>query len=198
MTLPLQDRLALAFVFFVAAIALPIVLAKRAERERDRNEDPRIVQIRLWQRATERALPSYRSAKRELEGFSAEGGELTAYFAADTLEKLSGIFAGERGRATEQYYVRDGAPYFIFRTAEMYDKPLSGRVAHSSSERLYFHGDSLIRWIDSAGKQLPLSSRAAQVERQNDLLTARALVECATNIPSKDACEAPANSEYMH
>ena len=198
MTYPLQDRLALAFVFVVALIALPIVMTKIAERARDRNEDPRIVEIRQWQRATERALPSYRSETRELEGFSAEGGELTAYFASDTLEKLSGIFAGESGRATEQYYVRGSAPYFIFRTAEMYDKPLSGRVARSSTERLYFHGDSLIRWIDSAGKQLPLTSRAAQVEQHNDLLTARTLVECAKHMSSKDPCEAASDDQYMH
>ena len=186
----------MAFVFFLAAIALPIVMTHRQLRERDRSDDPHIVQIREWYRATERALSMYRTTERDLRGFSFEGGEVTAYFSADTLEKLSGLFLGESGRATEQYYVRDGAPYFIFRTTETYDQPLSGHVVKSSSERMYFHGDSLIRWIDSAGKKLPLTGRAVDVERHNDLVTARALVQCARNIASKDACEAPSDDQF--
>lgn len=131
MTLPLQDRLALAFVFFVAAIARPIVMTKRAERVRVRNEDPRIVQIRQLQHATEHALPTYRKAKRDLEGFSAEGGELTAYFAADTLEKLEGQFFGESGRATEQFYVHDGAHARGMREEHVVEGRMRGAVERS-------------------------------------------------------------------
>jgi hypothetical protein len=42
--------------------------------------------------------------KKELSGFSTEGGELTAYFDGSKIVKISATYQGETGSAFEEFY----------------------------------------------------------------------------------------------
>ncbi len=98
-------------------------------------------------------VPSYRKVKKNLSGFSAEGGELVAYFHGPSIMKMVATFYGETGRATEEYYYWNGKLIFVFHQESRYDKPLSGKVVGKKENRYYFADDKLIRWIDENGKE---------------------------------------------
>jgi hypothetical protein len=130
--------------------------------------------------------------KLELSDFSLEGGELSAYFAHDTLRQLDALFLGETGRAREEYYFGDdGQFYSMSRTDERYDQPMSGKVASSFRTRLSFDGERLIQWIDSTGRNRGATGAEADEHARDALQTARALVECVKTLKSGDTCEAP-------
>jgi hypothetical protein len=156
--------------------------------------EARISEIRAWYAATEHALPSYRTKEFDLDGFSLEGGVLHAYFAGDTLRKLSGEFLGESGRALEEYYIRNDTMYFTYRKLERYDRPMSGRVENTSENRFYFRGDSLVAWIDSAKHRSRVDSREADENRRDEIATARSLIECVLGKPESHTCVAPPDS----
>lgn len=99
-------------------------------------------------------VPSYRKVKKELAGFSAEGGELVAYFHGPSIMKMVATYFGETGKATEEYYYWNGKLIFVFRQESRYDKPLSGKVVSKKENRFYFADDKLIRWIDENGKEV--------------------------------------------
>jgi hypothetical protein len=152
----------------------------------------RLAQIRAWSTATAHELPRYKTVKRDLWGFSAEGGELTAYFSSDTLRRIDADITGEMGRASEQYLFRDGAPYFVYWKVESYDRPLSGHVIRSSETRLYYDDDRLIRWIDSTGRRREVTGRAAEAHQQEASDMARILATCARS--HSKSCEAASDS----
>lgn len=111
----------------------------------------------------------YRREKKNLSGFSAEGGELVAYFHGPSIMKIVATFLGEAGKANEEYYFWNGRLIFVFRTEHRYDRPLSGKVVEKKESRFYFTDDKLVRWIDESGKQVPADA-AGYAEKQNDYL----------------------------
>ena len=100
----------------------------------------------------------YRLVKKNLSGFSAEGGELVAYFHGPSVMKMVATFFGESGRAVEEYYFWNGQLIFVFHTDNHYDKPLSGKVVRKIESRFYFKDDKLIRWLDENGKEVATDS----------------------------------------
>jgi len=174
-----------------AALLSTVALCAFAARERTAGADPRIARIRAWYSATEKALPSYHVVRRDLIDFSSQGGVLTAYLAGDTLAKLDAVFLEESGRATETYYLHADSVYFVSRIVGKYDLSMDGRLIHRVQYRMYFDRDSLIRWIDTTGKDLPLKSRAADEEARQDLMQVRILVVCAKLEDSAQSCEKP-------
>lgn len=120
--------------------------------------DNEIESIRQTYAATNRKLARYKRVKKELSGFSTEGGVLTAYFDGPQIVKIAVTFYGESGKSSEEYYYRDGKLIFVFRTESRYNRPLSGRVVATTANRFYFKDDKLIRWIDENGKQVSSSS----------------------------------------
>ena len=96
----------------------------------------------------------YKSVKKELSGFSAEGGELVAYFDGPKVMKIVANHFGEGGKAVEEYYYWDDRLIFVFRKDSIYDKPMSGKVARTAENRFYFSNDRLVRWIDENSKQV--------------------------------------------
>jgi len=116
-----------------------------------------------------RRVPNYRKVKKELSGYSAEGGELFAYFHGPTVMKIAATFFGETGKSTEEYYYWDGKLIFVFRKESHYDKPLSGKVVKTIENRFYFSADKLIKWIDENGREVAADSKEYQ-EKQNDYL----------------------------
>lgn len=117
--------------------------------------DP-IPAIRQQYASINRNVAKYRKVKKELTGFSTEGGELIAWFKGRSIMKLAATYLGESGRATEEYYYWNDKLIFVFRKDSRYDKPLSGKVVSTTENRFYFNDRGMIRWIDENGKQVGL------------------------------------------
>jgi hypothetical protein len=104
----------------------------------------RLTQIRRWTATATRNLPH--DSKLELSGFSLEGGELSAYFAHDTLRKVDALDYRETGRTREEHYFGDdGGMLSMILTYERYDRPMSGKVVSSYRTSLFFDGERLIQ-----------------------------------------------------
>ena len=153
------------------------------------SDDPRIARIRKWYAATEKALPSNRVVRRDLAGLSSHGAVLTAYFAGDTLRKLNGVAYQENGKSTDDLYLRNDTVYFVSYIVGKYSLSMDGRITHRVQYRMYYDGDTLIRWIDTTGKELPVKSDAAnaQVKRDHDM--ARILMDCAKIEGATQSCD---------
>lgn len=109
--------------------------------------------IRQRYAAINKNLSKYKVVKKELAGFSTEGGELTAYFDGATIVKIAATNNGETNSYFEEFYYRDGKLIFVFRKQEIYNEPMT-KVARTKENRFYFNNDQLIRWINENGKQV--------------------------------------------
>ena len=130
--------------------------------------DAQISTIRAQYASINKRASRYKRVKKELSGFSLEGGELIAYLNGPSIVKLVATHYGEMGRSTEEYYYQDEKLIFVFEKTSHYNKPM-GRVARSTENRYYFNNDRLIRWVDKNGKQADTSSEEAR-SKQKDLL----------------------------
>lgn len=154
-------------------------------------DDPRIARIRAWYSATEKALPTNRVVRRDLAEFSSEGGVLTAYFAGDSLAKMDANLYVENGRVTYDFYLHDDSTYFVSHILGKYSLSMDGRIIHRVQYRMYFDHDTLIRWIDTTGKNLSVKGQAADDEAAKDLTMSRILVACARREGPAESCLAP-------
>ncbi|HEV7395082.1 MAG TPA: hypothetical protein VGN86_01120 [Pyrinomonadaceae bacterium] len=111
----------------------------------------------------------YRKVKKELSGFSAEGGELVAFFQGNGVMKLIATYYGETGRTIEEFYYWEGALIFAFRKQLTYDRPLSGKVVRTEAQRFYFENNKLIRWVNQEKKEVS-SSDGDFVTNETDYL----------------------------
>jgi hypothetical protein len=130
--------------------------------------DP-IQSIRSQYAAINRKAARLKKVKKELSGFSAEGGELVAYFDGAAIPKIVATYYGEMGRTIEEYYFGNGKLIFVFWKVFHYDRPLSGKVVRTEESRFYFVNDQLIRWLDENEKQVPSSTPEFQ-EQQKDYI----------------------------
>ena len=146
------------------ALAIPVAYAKPAAQA----TDP-IAPIRQHYAQINRDARLYRRVKKELSGFSAEGGELIAYFHGPSIMKMVATYFGEGGKATEEYYYWDGKLIFVLRTDYSYNRPLTGKVVKTDVSRFYFNDDKLIRWIDENGKQMAADSSEYQEKQKEHL-----------------------------
>ena len=131
-------------------------------------QDP-VESIRQHYASINKNVALYRRVKKDLSGFSAEGGDLVAYFHGPTIMKIAATFLGETGRTVEEYYYWDGKLIFVFRRESHYDKPLSGKVVSTVENRFYFSNEKMIRWIDENGKQIA-SDKDEYKGKQNEYL----------------------------
>lgn len=104
--------------------------------------------IRNRYSAVNRNVRKYRKVRKELSGFSLEGGELVAYLHGPQIMKITAAYFGETGKATEDYYYWNDKLIFVLRQDYRYHKPMSGKVTRTQSNRFYFENARLIRWID--------------------------------------------------
>lgn len=130
--------------------------------------DP-IHSIRQQYAAINRRAGKYRKVKKELSGFSLEGGELVAYFDGPAILKIVATHYGEMGRSVDEYYYSKGKLIFAFEKVSHYNKPMSGKVIRTAEQRYYFTGDKLIRWVDENGKPSDADSEEA-VSKQKEIL----------------------------
>lgn len=125
--------------------------------------------IRQQYTAINNRVRRYKIVKKELSGFSLEGGEMTAYFDGTEIVKIVASHFGESGKALEEYYYLKGQLIFVFRKDQQYDKPMSGRVVRTQENRFYFQNDRLIRWLNEKGRQVAPATAEYQ-QKQDDYL----------------------------
>ena len=116
-----------------------------------------------------KSVAKYKRVKKELSGYSAEGGELVAYFDGPKIMKIVATHYGEGGKALEEYYYWNDKLIFIFRKDSNYDKPGSGKVVSTAENRFYFSDDRLVRWIDESAKQIA-PGNSEYLEKEKDYL----------------------------
>ena len=134
----------------ILALALLIPIAARADDA---------AQTRARYAAVDKAVPKATVVKRELQGYSLEGGELTAYFQKGVPLKMVARHYGETGRAINEYYFWQGRLFFVVQTTQRYNAPLStqneaDKFKFAGQERFYFKNGALWLWIDSTGKTI--------------------------------------------
>ena len=66
---------------------------------------------------------------------------------------------------------------------------MDGRITHRVQYRMYYDGDTLIRWIDTTGKELPVKSEAANAQAKRDHDMARILMDCAKIEGPTQSCD---------
>jgi len=142
-------------IIFMLTLSVPNAFANPGAQ----GKDP-IQLIRQHYAQINGSVPRYKRVRKELSGFSAEGGELLAYFHGPSIMKMVATYFGESGKAAEEYYFWDGKLIFVLRTDFRYDKPLSGKVARKTENRFYFSNDKLIKWIDEGAKEVASDTTA--------------------------------------
>jgi hypothetical protein len=142
--------------------------------------DP-IETIRQHYASINKNMTLYRRVKKNLSGFSGEGGELVAFFHGPSVMKMVATFYGEMGKAVEEYYLWNGQLIFVFRTDHNYDKPLSGKVISKTESRFYFKDDKLIKWLEGNGKEIASDSTEYAGKQTDYLKTAKQLTEGANS-----------------
>lgn len=159
-------------------LSVVLNLAASCPAGRPQAADP-IQSIRRQYANINKRASRYRKVKKQLSGFSLEGGELVAYLDGPAVVKLVANHYGEGGRTLEEYYFANGKLIFVFQKESRYDRPLSGKVVRTSENRFYFESDRLIRWLGADGK--PVASGTAEYQEKQDeyLETSRKFVNAA-------------------
>jgi hypothetical protein len=163
-------------VIFLATLFLPLS-APTANGEVSPQTDNSINSIRRQYLAINNRAGRYKKVKKELSGFSLEGGELVAYLDGPAIIKIVATHYGEMGRSVDEYYYSKGKLIFVLEKVSHYNKPMSGKVVRTVENRYYLSDDKLIRWMDENGKLPDTAGEAAQskfkeILEDSNLLTA--------------------------
>ncbi len=130
-----------------------------------------IATIRERWAAIERELPTDSVVRRDVLDASAEGGTVDAYYRRGELRKLSLEILGETGKSRRQVWFWGGRPFFVLAQDHRYDRPLSGRVVSTTTERFYLvDGGRLVRWLRGR-RSLPVGGPEAR-RKEAELLEA--------------------------
>ena len=150
-----------------AVITLALCLISGIRTAEAQRSNDAVSAIRQRHATINQSLAKYKAIKKELLGFSAEGGELTVYTEGPAIRKIVARFYGEMGRALEEYYYWDNELQFVYRKEDTYSEAMSGKVSSSVETRFYFEDDKLIRWLDRKGKPMrPGSEQFAEQEKK--------------------------------
>ena len=153
-----------------ALLTIPFVLGFTALADvRARASGDTIETIRSQYASINKNIRRYKKVKKELSGYSAEGGTMEAYVEGGSLKKIVAHFYGEMERADEDYYFWNDQLIFVFRRDSAYSRPMSGKVVSTKENRFYFNNGRMIRWIEGSGKQVPVSYSGFS-EKQNEYL----------------------------
>jgi hypothetical protein len=125
-----------------------------------------------------KSLTKCKIVKKELSGFSTEGGELTAYFDGSAIVKIAVSNNGETNSFFEEFYYSKEKLIFVYRKQEIYDEPMA-KVVKTKENRFYFNDGELIRWVNENGKQVAASNSEYPEQRIHYLGLSRLLVEGA-------------------
>lgn len=141
-------------------------------------EKDAISAIRQRYAAINKSLAKFRIVRKELSGFSTEGGEMSAYFDGGAVVKIAVMNNGETNSFFEEFYYSKDKLIFVYRKQEIYDEPMS-KVVKTKENRFYFNDGELIRWINENGKQVAASSSEYPERRLHYLGLSKLLIEGA-------------------
>lgn len=141
-------------------------------------EKDAISAIRRRYAAINKNPAKFRTVKKELSGFSTEGGELTAYFDGAAIVKIAVVNNGETNNFFEEFYYLNEKLIFVYRKQEIYDEPMA-KVVKTKEHRFYFNDGELIRWVNENGRQVAAGSREYTEMRVHYLGLSKLLVEGA-------------------
>jgi hypothetical protein len=111
--------------------------------------------------------------KEDLDGQSAEGGEIIKFYEGKILRKAKLRFYGETGKGMTEYYFLNGSVIFSFKRTYYYDMPIyekGSKVDKVEEERFYFNRLKLIRWIGPNGKTVKASLYGAKEKEIEQIL----------------------------
>ena len=171
-------RLRVKLLQTIVITALLIISVQSKSGAVSQTPDP-IESIRQQYAIINKGMPTYRTVKKQLSGFSAEGGELVAYFEGQSIMLITATYYGEMGKTVEEYYYWREQPIFVLRTELRYDKPFSSKVVRRADSRFYFANNRLIRWIDEDQKQVKPGSAEYQKNQDEYLASARKFARAA-------------------
>ena len=146
---------------------------------RSSQTEPSFPSIRQRYASINRGIRRYRRVKKELSGYSLEGGELVAYFNGPRIVKITAVYFGESGKAAEEYYYWNEKLFFAFRRDYTYDQSMSGKIVNTQANRFYFSNDRLIRWIDENGETKPSGAGDYQTKQEELLETSNKFLKAA-------------------
>ena len=121
--------------------------------------------IASWITSIERKKAELTAIVLDLPSSSTEGSQVALLRSGDAVRKVTTIYYGESGKATECYYVLDDQPRFFVRTESRYTHPASGRIKSQTVERVWLNKDSTFRWQDAHGG---LTHSAAALKKKGD------------------------------
>ncbi|MEY4483763.1 MAG: hypothetical protein RL693_1215 [Verrucomicrobiota bacterium] len=92
--------------------------------------------------------------------------ELQGWFEGKVLRKIISIVPGEDGDGSEEYYLENGQPLFVFRRYSDINQD-TGKVLARHEDRFYFKDGKMFKWLDTAKKPMPPTSEdfIAEAER---------------------------------
>lgn len=154
-------------------------LLDRPQTSAGEAETVAVQSIRRQYAAINKRAGRYKKVRKELSGFSLEGGELVAYLDGPAVVKIVANHYGEGGRTREEYYYSNGKLIFVLQKEFRYNRPLSGKVVRTRENRLYFENDRLIRWLGEDGKAVASGSTEYQEKQDEFLETSRKFVDAA-------------------
>jgi hypothetical protein len=137
-------------------------------------DEKAIETIRSQYARINRDLHMCRQIKREIDGYSTEGGELTSYFFHSSICKAVALLGHEKGQISREYYFWNDRLFFVLEVWSRYNRrigsedPSPVRVVDKTEARFYFLNGSLIRWLDGKQENPIMSSDAKQ--RESELL----------------------------
>ncbi|MFY0254920.1 hypothetical protein ACDQ55_13315 [Chitinophaga sp. 30R24] len=104
-------------------------------------------------------IGNYTKQIKDIPDQSTEGGDLTSYFAGDSLVKAVTIFYGEMGKAVTEYYFEGNKVVFIYQVdyqyvVPIYDGTFDRHKTTSFVSRYYFYEGQLIKGIDTTGREM--------------------------------------------
>ncbi|HEV7683768.1 MAG TPA: hypothetical protein VGO68_16690 [Pyrinomonadaceae bacterium] len=142
----MRSNLKLLFAFSLISVSLLAMVVNGAAANlqmvgANPQTTRQIQSIRKQYLAINKRVGSYKKVKKELSGFSLEGGEMVAYFDGPTIVKIVATYYGETGKSLEEYYFEKEKLSFVYRKESRYNRPLSGKVVHSFENRFYFADD---------------------------------------------------------
>lgn len=178
-------------VLFTSSVQTHGFITASVQKSAPANDE--IAAIREQYAAINRKLSKCKVVKKDLMGFSTEGGEMAAYFDGAAIVKIAATYQGETGAASEDFYYSNGKLIFVFRKHETYDRPMSGKVVKTEESRFYFNNDKIIRLIDERGRPLAPSNKKSS-EAQALYLSVSKLFTAGARSP-QPMIEAPLNNQ---
>jgi hypothetical protein len=115
----------------------------------------------------------YKKVVRDDAGQTTEGGEATGYFKDGEIKKITTIYYGETGKASEEYYFFDKKLIFYYSFTQRYEKPFyigKVKIVSKNEDRYYFDDGSIIKYINKPIKKIaPDELVKTASETQNDV-----------------------------